>query len=40
MASNSVTWRDGMPALAGGFTVIAPDLLGQGRWANPRFTRK
>lgn len=30
MAGSSVTWRHVMPALAERFTVLAPDLLGQG----------
>ena len=31
MAGSSVTWRHVMPALARRFTVLAPDLLGQGQ---------
>jgi pimeloyl-ACP methyl ester carboxylesterase len=36
MAGNSLTWRHVMPALAQRFTVLAPDLLGQGQSAKPR----
>ena len=36
MAGSSVTWRHVMPALAERFTVLAPDLLGQGRSDKPR----
>jgi pimeloyl-ACP methyl ester carboxylesterase len=36
MAGSSVTWRHVMPALARRFTVLAPDLLGQGRSDKPR----
>jgi len=36
MAGSSVTWRHVMPVLAKGFTVLAPDLLGQGRSDNPQ----
>lgn len=36
MAGSSLTWRRVMPALARRFTVLAPDLLGQGRSAKPR----
>jgi len=36
MAGSSETWRHVMPALAKGFTVLAPDLLGQGQSDKPR----
>jgi pimeloyl-ACP methyl ester carboxylesterase len=36
MAGNSLTWRHVMPALARQFTVLAPDLLGQGQSDKPR----
>lgn len=36
MAGSSETWRRVMPALAGRFTVLAPDLLGQGQSEKPR----
>jgi pimeloyl-ACP methyl ester carboxylesterase len=36
MAGSSETWRRVMPALAGRFTVLAPDLLGQGESEKPR----
>lgn len=36
MAGSSETWRFVMPALAERFTVIAPDLLGQGESDKPR----
>lgn len=36
MAGSSVTWRRVMPALAKQFTVLAPDLLGQGDSDKPR----
>jgi pimeloyl-ACP methyl ester carboxylesterase len=36
MAGSSVTWRYVMPALARRFTVLAPDLLGQGQSDKPR----
>ena len=36
MAGSSVTWRHVMPALAKHFTVLAPDLLGQGLSDKPR----
>lgn len=36
MAGSSETWRLVMPALAGQFTVLAPDLLGQGNSEKPR----
>ncbi len=36
MAGSSETWRHVMPALARRFTVLAPDLLGQGRSDRPR----
>jgi len=36
MAGSSVTWRHVMPALAKQFTVLAPDLLGQGQSDKPR----
>ncbi len=36
MAGSSVTWRRVMPALAKQFTVLAPDLLGQGQSDKPR----
>jgi hypothetical protein len=36
MAGSSVTWRHVMPALAKRFTVLAPDLLGQGQSDKPR----
>lgn len=36
MAGSSLTWRHVMPALAERFTVLAPDLLGQGRSDKPR----
>lgn len=36
MAGSSVTWRHVMPALAKRFTVVAPDLLGQGESDKPR----
>jgi len=35
MAGSSVTWRHVMPALARRFTVLAPDLLGQGQSDKP-----
>jgi pimeloyl-ACP methyl ester carboxylesterase len=35
MAGSSVTWRRVMPSLAERFTVVAPDLLGQGASARP-----
>lgn len=35
MAGSSETWRRVMPALARRFTVLAPDLLGQGRSDKP-----
>ena len=35
MAGSSVTWRHVMPALAKRFTVLAPDLLGQGQSDKP-----
>ena len=36
MAGSAVTWRRVMPALAERFTVLAPDLLGQGESGKPR----
>jgi len=36
MAGSAVTWRHVMPALAKRFTVLAPDLLGQGQSGKPR----
>ena len=36
MAGSSETWRHVMPALANRFTVLAPDLLGQGQSDKPR----
>ena len=36
MAGSSVTWRHVMPELARRFTVLAPDLLGQGESDKPR----
>jgi pimeloyl-ACP methyl ester carboxylesterase len=36
MAGSSVTWRHVMPGLAERFTVLAPDLLGQGQSDKPR----
>ncbi len=36
MAGSSETWRHVMPALAERHTVLAPDLLGQGRSDKPR----
>ncbi|HTU01936.1 MAG TPA: alpha/beta hydrolase, partial [Candidatus Sulfotelmatobacter sp.] len=36
MAGSSMTWRHVMPALAKQFTVLAPDLLGQGQSDKPR----
>src|SRR5690242_10988880 len=36
ITSTSATWERVMPALAKGFTVIAPDLLGHGGSAKPR----
>jgi pimeloyl-ACP methyl ester carboxylesterase len=36
MAGSSVTWRHVMPVLAERFTVVAPDLLGQGQSDKPR----
>jgi pimeloyl-ACP methyl ester carboxylesterase len=36
MAGSAVTWRHVMPALAKRFTVLAPDLLGQGQSDKPR----
>jgi pimeloyl-ACP methyl ester carboxylesterase len=36
MAGSSLTWRHVMPTLAERFTVLAPDLLGQGRSDKPR----
>ena len=36
MAGSSLTWRHVMPALARRFTVLAPDLLGQGQSDKPR----
>jgi pimeloyl-ACP methyl ester carboxylesterase len=36
MAGSSVTWRHVMPELAKRFTVLAPDLLGQGESDKPR----
>ena len=36
MAGSSLTWRHVMPALAERFTVVAPDLLGQGLSDKPR----
>jgi pimeloyl-ACP methyl ester carboxylesterase len=36
LAGSSVTWRHVMPALAQRFTVLAPDLLGQGGSDKPR----
>ena len=37
MAGSAETWRHVMPALAERFTVLAPDLLGQGYVIRPRF---
>ena len=36
IAGSAVTWRHVMPALADRFSVLAPDLLGQGRSDKPR----
>jgi pimeloyl-ACP methyl ester carboxylesterase len=36
LAGSSATWRHVMPALAERFTVLAPDLLGQGESDKPR----
>src|SRR5262249_3254227 len=36
MAGSALTWRFVMPTLAEHFTVLAPDLLGQGQSAKPR----
>ena len=36
IAGSSLTWRHVMPALAERFTVLAPDLLGQGESDKPR----
>jgi pimeloyl-ACP methyl ester carboxylesterase len=36
LAGNSLTWRYVMPPLAKRFTVLAPDLLGQGQSDKPR----
>src|SRR5512144_3320187 len=36
LAGSSVTWGHVMPALAKRFTVLAPDLLGQGQSDKPR----
>lgn len=36
IAGNSLTWQHVMPALARRFTVLAPDLLGQGESDKPR----
>ena len=36
LAGSAMTWRYVMPALAQRFTVIAPDLLGQGQSDKPR----
>jgi pimeloyl-ACP methyl ester carboxylesterase len=36
MAGSSATWNHVMAALAGRFTVVAPDLLGHGESAKPR----
>ena len=36
MAGSAMTWRHVMPALAKRFTVLAPDLLGQGQSDKPR----
>jgi hypothetical protein len=36
MAGSSVTWKRVMPAFAKRFTVLAPDLLGQGQSDKPR----
>jgi pimeloyl-ACP methyl ester carboxylesterase len=36
MAGSSETWKHVMPALAERFTVLAPDLLGQGQSDEPR----
>jgi pimeloyl-ACP methyl ester carboxylesterase len=36
LAGSSVTWRHVLPALARRFTVLAPDLLGQGESDKPR----
>lgn len=36
MAGSSETWRHVLPALAERFTVLAPDLLGQGQSDKPR----
>ena len=36
MAGSSTTWRYVMPSLAEWFTVLAPDLLGQGQSDKPR----
>lgn len=35
VAGGSRAWRDVMPALAGDYTVLAPDLLGHGESAKP-----
>jgi len=35
IAGSSSAWREVMPALAGQYTVIAPDLLGHGQSAKP-----
>lgn len=35
MAGSAMTWRHVMPALAERYTVVAPDLLGQGIEENP-----
>ena len=36
MAADSRTWKHVIPALAGRFTVVAPDMLGHGASAKPR----
>jgi len=36
MAGSSLTWTHVMPALAKRFTILAPDLLGQGQSDKPR----
>ncbi|MCU1463534.1 MAG: Alpha/beta hydrolase [Acidimicrobiales bacterium] len=36
LAGSSTTWKHVMPALAGSYTVLAPDLLGHGQSAKPR----
>jgi pimeloyl-ACP methyl ester carboxylesterase len=36
LAGSAMTWRHVMPALAKRFTVLAPDLLGQGQSDKPR----